>query len=310
MLNEYLTRVQLLLNQTNTQSQLFATTNLTNYINQARKRIAAKGQCVRVLLPPNGGVQTVVVVNGGSGYASAPDVIISAPDAPSSMPGIPATATAVLSGGAVGSVLITLSGSGYFAPVVSFSGATSGTQASAFAVTTALCATTGGREIYTFAQFSGLVRSQMPGVESILAVKGVSWLWGNIRYSKVSVGFTKYQAKYRNIANSYLGPPQVVTQFGQGENGSLYMFPVPDSAYPMEWDCICLPEDIDDDSDPEPIPYPWTDAVPYYAAYLALLGVQRIEPAANMLKEFDRLMMEARSMSQPGGPVNPYGRAP
>ena len=66
-----------------------------------------------------GSVLSVTITSGGSGYTSAPNVVISAPGEAG---GVQATATATLSGNAVSSVTITNPGSGYTsAPSVSFS---------------------------------------------------------------------------------------------------------------------------------------------------------------------------------------------
>ena len=66
-----------------------------------------------------GSVLSVTITSGGSGYTSAPNVVISAPGETG---GVQATATATLSGNAVSSVTITNPGSGYTsAPNVSFS---------------------------------------------------------------------------------------------------------------------------------------------------------------------------------------------
>src|SRR5918911_684528 len=77
----------------------------------------------RILLAPEFtshrpvGVKTISVTNGGSGYTSPPVVTIAGGG------GLSATATAVLTDGAVTSITITHPGSGYVsAPVVGFSG--------------------------------------------------------------------------------------------------------------------------------------------------------------------------------------------
>ena len=57
-----------------------------------------------------GSVLSVTITSGGSGYTSAPNVTISAPDEAN---GVQATAVATLTGNAVGSVTITEAGSGY-----------------------------------------------------------------------------------------------------------------------------------------------------------------------------------------------------
>ena len=67
---------------------------------------------------------------------------------------------------------------------------------------------------------------------------------------------------------------------------------------PMDWDCICTPVVLVDDTTAEAIPYPWTDCVPYFAAYLALMNSRRPEEAANMFKLYETFMKRARSFSE------------
>lgn len=78
-------------------------------------------------------------------------------------------------------------------------------------------------------------------------------------------------------------PPTNWAQFGQGsaaptggsgQSGSFYLDPIPDDAYTLYLDCMCYPATLADNNTIEAIPYPFTDAVPFFAAYYALLGTQ------------------------------------
>ena len=82
------------------------------------------------------------------------------------------------------------------------------------------------------------------------------------------------------------GPPIEWAQYGEGVNGTLYIFPPPDTAYPISADCICYPIPLADDTTIEAIPALWTTAIPYYAAYLALLQAQTGARAADAEKMF------------------------
>ncbi|MBN1367752.1 MAG: type II secretion system protein [Dehalococcoidales bacterium] len=74
-------------------------------------------QRIRVIITNNSGVSSVTVDNGGSGYTSAPDVILTGGG------GTGAEAVAIISGGEVVEIDITNGGTGYTsAPDVSFSG--------------------------------------------------------------------------------------------------------------------------------------------------------------------------------------------
>ena len=89
------------------------------------------------------------------------------------------------------------------------------------------------------------------------------------------------------------GFPHYWAQFGQGALGTLWVN-LPDTAYSLSLDCVCYPLPLASDSDYEAIPYLWTDAVPYYAAWLGLQSVQRQADADMMMKRFEDLMGRAR----------------
>jgi hypothetical protein len=77
--------------------------------------------------------------------------------------------------------------------------------------------------------------------------------------------------------------PQTWSQYGQGggapsggssQSGSFYIDPIPDGVYTLYCDCACFPVTLADDSTPEAIPFIFTDAVPFLAAWYALLSTQ------------------------------------
>ncbi len=118
------------------------------------------------------------------------------------------------------------------------------------------------------------------------------------------------------------GPPEVWSQFGQGSagagsitgggtgtvaSGSFYIDPPPDAVYLLTCDCECYPAALTADTEPELIPYLFTDAVPYFAAYLALMSAQtniRLEYAKQMLELYGVFVQRAMKAAAPG--VNRY----
>jgi hypothetical protein len=103
-----------------------------------------------------------------------------------------------------------------------------------------------------------------------------------------------------NNAVAVSGVPTTYAIFGQGETGSFYVDPVPSSTVvnpSARFDCVCVPVDLASDSDPEALPYPWTDCVPYFAAYLALLSAQRTADADHMFQLYQTFAQRARQMS-------------
>lgn len=309
MLNSYLTAVQRLLG-TGSSGNLYSTAELTDYINEARRQIAAEGQCIRALPPISGPITSIAVSSGGAGYGAV-DVIIGGPDSPlgtGPFPnGLQATATAVTgAGGTITAITLQSAGTGYFAPAISFSGAGSG--ASAVATVSGIAQTTINQEAYAFSALNPLIATSGSGVESIYMVNGVSLIWGSYRYTLMHTGFQRYQAQIRVYQGNYAFVPAVFAQFNQGGDGTLYMYPVPNQAYQMEWDCCCIPAALATDADPEAIPYPWTDAVKYFAAYLALSSKQRWADADRMFNEYEKFMKRSRQFSSPRATTNWYGR--
>lgn len=110
------------------------------------------------------------------------------------------------------------------------------------------------------------------------------------------------------------GPPKRWAQYGQGAapgadgetgpGGSFYIDPVPDLVYTLYCDCVIYPAALDntEESPPESLPYLWTDAVPYYAAYLALMSAQsnaRVADAERLFNQYDMFVKRARQFSNP-----------
>jgi len=313
--------------------------DLTAYINRARREVAMRSQSIRILPPVQGAITTINVVNGGQNYVD-PVVLISWPDAPSGTQpnprGLRATAQAVMSNGVITGVTITNGGSGYFQPVVFIVekallgtsiwedppwgwwpyadqqsahvdglAANLGYGAIAEAQIQPILQTQGFQEVYPF---SAVPLTSFPGVRAIFAVKGISFIFMNYRYSIPCFSFTDYQAYVRIYPQQYLYVPTACAQYGQGVNGSLYMYPIPATFYQMEWDCFCLPNDLQTDDDFEAIPLPWTDAVPYFAAHLAYLGLQNNNAAQYYLSLYDDMVHRYSAYARPGRKVNPYGR--
>lgn len=112
------------------------------------------------------------------------------------------------------------------------------------------------------------------------------------------------------------GVPITWSQFGQGSagtgtgvtsSGSFYLDPPPDLVYSLNLDCVCYPIALVDDTTKEAIPYLWSDAIPFFAAYYALLSSQtstRQADAARMFEAYQTFMQRARQASNPS--VNRY----
>lgn len=305
-LNDYLSDVQTFLADAN--QEMLDPQDIIKYINRARREIALRTQCVRVLTPITGAVIGGSVVSGGSGYSSSPTITLTSPDFPSGQGPYPngsqGSVTAVVSGGSITGVNVSYGGAGYWQPSFSITDAT-GTGATVTPTLSTVNQLNQGQEVYNF---SDADLSPFPGVQSIYAIQSVSILYSGFRYSLICHSFSTYQALIRIWAQQWQYVPCVVAQYGQGTNGSFYMYPVPSQAYQMEWDAYCLPQDLITDLSVEAIPDPWTDAVAYWAAHLCYLSLQNFNAARMYEDMFSRRCLGYSNAARVSRVTNPYGR--
>ena len=151
------------------------------------------------------------------------------------------------------------------------------------------------------------------GVLGVFNVRYAWYLVGNGQASLRPRPWPWYAQYKLNNPVPPSGPPAVWSIFGQGTTGSIYLDPLPDTVYTLPLDCVCVPVPLVDDSTPEAIPYPWTDAVPFFAAYLALLssqtGARRAE-ADRMLADYEEWKNRARRISNPSILPGLYEQSP
>jgi len=275
----------------------FNLANLTKFINRARRKIAGATQCVRVLPPSTSSFVSITPSPGGSGY-TAPVVTISGPD------GIgtgftQATATATVAGGAITQITITNPGTGYVQPTVTIADPTGTGAGAVFTLTpAALCVPQ--QEVYPFSTFDAIIQTNFPGVKEIIAIQSLAISWGSWKpVMKFQGAFTLFQAYCRAWNLGQSNWPAVWCQYGQGSAGSIYLFPIPSEIAQMDLDCYCYPIDLLVDSDVEAVPHPFTEAIPWYAAYWAYLSIKDFDSASIMLNGFKDNMREARAFVSP-----------
>jgi hypothetical protein len=146
--------------------------------------------------------------------------------------------------------------------------------------------------------FSGAITGLGTSVAGALAVRGL-WNGGNIWVQPE----TWEEYSLFDLTSTAVGPPQRWAQYGSGTSAAIFIAPVPDAIYNLEVDCVCYPIPLVDDTTAEAIPYLWTDAVPYYAAYLALLSAQtgaRTAEADKMFERYQEFVVRARIGTTPG----------
>jgi len=304
---EYLRQTQRFLRE---QKQDFENPDdLLVYINRARREVAGRTQCIRRLTPISGQCVSVEVSNGGSGYVD-PVCTITPPDwASGTLPspnGRQATAAAIVEGGVITAIDIQDGGDGYFQPQMTITDA-AGVGATATITISPINTLNEGQEVYNF---SDIYLGNWPGVDTVHAVKSVSIIYSQYRYSIPMIAFSTYQAQVRQFSTAtYQYVPSFGSQYGQGNGGSLFFYPPASQQYQVEYDCFCLPTDMRlDNSVPETIPQPWTDAVAYFATAMAYMELQNLNHAKFYMEEFDKRTLGYSSYARPGRAVNPYGR--
>jgi len=283
--------------------------DIIKYINRARREIALRTQCIRVLTPITGAVIGGSVVSGGAHYSATPTITLTPPDFPSGQGPYPngnqgTGITAIVSGGSITGINVGYGGAGYWQPSFSITDAT-GTGASITPVLSYLNQVSQGQEVYNFSQVD---LSPFPGVQSIYAIQSVSILYSGFRYSLLAYSFSNYQALIRIWAQQWQYTPCVCSQYGQGTNGSFFLYPIPSQQFQMEWDCYCLPQDLITNLSVEAIPDPWTDAVAYWAAHLCYLSIQNFNAAKFYEDMFNRRCLGYSNAARVSRVVNPYGR--
>ena len=280
-LSDYITSVRELIHDLNGTD--WTDQELTVHVNGARQRVALDTHCVRNFVtnlqaianqetyPMTGGVGGATITNGGTGYTSAPSVTFAAPSS-----GTAATGTAVVNNGAVVGILMTSWGSGYTsAPTISFSGG-GGNSAAATAIT----------------------------IIQVINIMGISVIWGLMRYTLNWLPFSPFQAFCR-ANNTTLSRPGIWTAYEEMQ--TVYLYPIPDQQYIMEWDTISLPNDLVQLTDVDTqVIQPWADGVKYYAAHVALLKLQNFAQAEYMARKYENRIKQILLTKQDRRDPNVY----
>ena len=296
LLSEYISNVLGLLNDPS--SQFYSSSNLTTWVNRARSEVAKRSFCIRRLTPSSGSVISYTVNSAGSGYSSA-TATVTGPDAISGTY-IPATASVTLSGGSVSAVNVVVAGSGYvLPPTVTITG--NGTGATATANLSPHWTTQTGQEVYKLSDATAILQATLSdgaGIQAVIGVLDIVVSWGSMKPALRNCSWSVFQA-YARAINQGQDYPMLWSQYQLGETGSVYLWPMPSAVYEMQWDCFCTPTALSNTQTVDVIPDVWTNAVFYYACYLAYLNAQRKDDSNDMFQRYERSLMEAASYVQP-----------
>lgn len=124
------------------------------------------------------------------------------------------------------------------------------------------------QERYPYIGYGNLyLNQQYRGLRGICDVISVSGSWGGaVRPSLDWMPFEEFQAFCRSNIILTTNYPVVFSIYNDGEAGEVWLFPVPQSANEMEWDCFCTAGPIYTNDDFDAVPEPFQNGVKYYAA--------------------------------------------
>jgi hypothetical protein len=268
----------------------YTTPELTQFINNARKRVALDFHCVRNFYtnlqtvvgqetyPISGGIGGATVLSGGA-YTppTVPTVTFDPPAGTLGGYSATATGTAIMNaaGTAVTGIAMTSWGAGY---------------------------TTGPN--ITFAP-SGATALAVP-LLNVLDIQSISVIFGTQRTMLLWHPFTYHQAVFRMNTALTTGQPTAYSNFTEANLWYVYP-PLPDQNYPLEMDAVVTPNLLVNPTDADfQILDPMADCVQFYASHLALLKMQNFEQAEYFHKKYKARQMEVQMTRQTRRLVNPY----
>jgi hypothetical protein len=279
LLSDYIIQTRRLLHDAT--GQYWSDAELTDYINTARLRVVSDTGCNRVLqigaISANveqysfGGVTGVQILTSNNLFATVPGVVFTGGG------GAGAAGTAIMAGTApnltVQSVTMTSGGTGYTgAPAVSFTGAGTATAT------------------------AGVL------VKNTLDILNATLQWGAVRIPMNYMAYTQLNRDMRGLMQ-YTQRPVTFSVYGQN---AVFLGPVPDQMYIVEWDSVVIPANLVLPADPDVIIMPYTDPIPFYAAYLAKFKEGEMTEADRFRAEYVRKAKEALGASFTRRIVNQY----
>ena len=181
--------------------------------------------------------------------------------------------------------------------------------------------TTAGVNNYAFSSLNTGVAATT-GISGVINVRSVMYAVGQGYQWVTPRPWPWFQLYHMNNPVPLSAAPLVWSQFAQGgaatpaastagalssSGGSFYIDPPPDIAYTLLLDCVCYPIALTSDTTVEAIPYLWTDTVPFFAAWFALLSAQmqaRRADAEAYFNYYQTFLQRARQFANPS--VNRY----
>lgn len=276
--SDYLDQLRELLHDAN--DKFWSAAEKLKYINDGRNRMVRDSGCYRVLQSsyisrslevfPFGGVCGVNLTTAGTGYSNSFAVTFTGGG------GTGAAATATATSGIIRYITVTNAGSGYSSaptPVLTAGGGVGGVAA------------------------AGIINS------STFDVVNLTIYWGNSRVVLGRWAWSNFNAKLRYYVG-YTGMPKAFSIYSYN---SVYIQPLADQTYQVEWDTVMQPPLIVDATTTEVIPFPFQSPVAFYAAYRAKLKQQAWQEAEAFAMQYKMQAGSALNTSFTRANQNPYG---
>lgn len=260
-ISSYITQCQRLLHDS--LGQFYTTSELTDYINDARLRVVRDTGCLRTFVNTSATgfsitasiASNVLTVTVTAGTLAINQVI---------------TGSGVLTG-----TLITAQLTGAAGGTGTYSVSNNQTVASESMTAAPALLVTPGQELYPYA-------TTLPNGANVLDVLNINIIWGNSRLMLDYLPWTKFNYWLRGW-NQLQGRPIVFSNYAQN---SVYLGPAPDQIYPSEWDVVYAPPNLIAPSDVETIPIPFQQPIPYYACYTAKQRMQEWDESDRFFKQY------------------------
>lgn len=238
-LSNYEVQVADLLHDPN--NQTWTLVQLDRYINEARRQLVADTGCLRTLQASYltvgqeaytyGQVTGAAISGTMTGYLAGDTVAFSGGG------GTGVAATLTVASGAVTAITFTNFGSGY-------------TSAPTAAITTA-----GGT--------GAVITVGILSSNTLDVIRG-NITWGSTKATMKWAAFTQFSSIYRQQVGMQ-GRPFIWSDYGANQ---VYVAPIPDQTYPIEWDSVVSPADLSG-STTDPIIVNYQTPIKYYAAAMA-----------------------------------------
>jgi hypothetical protein len=126
-----------------------------------------------------------------------------------------------------------------------------------------------------------------------LDVLNINLYWGNSRIPLYSMAWSDFNAQMRFWQN-YNGRPIAFSMYGPKK---IFIGPKPDQDYQMELDTVVEVDPLIGLNDIDTLPSPFTEAIPFYAAYKAKYQEQSYGEAEIFKQEYIKHALEAINTS-------------